>query len=313
MRVLVLGGYGAVGGHLVTHLRRRGDTVVVAGRDPDRAGTVIDLQDPALAAYRAALPGIDVTVNASGAENPRLAALAGYHGSAFIEISASTAYLRDLAQLKPQSPVVVEVGLAPGLTNLLAAAVYRTSPGPIDLAVFLGAGEQHGPAAIEWSYQLLGKRFRDGDENVRNYTQPETFLLPGHRKPRRLYRLDFADQHTLQRDFDVAVRTFFGLDSRLATTALAALTWLPGASKAPRGFHLPGTDQWIVLARGHDRTTRWARGTSQSRATAIIAATAASHALHVPSGTHSLHHILALTDLPLDEIELDTRQHRCDP
>lgn len=305
MRVLVLGGYGAVGGHLVTELRRRGDAVVVAGRDPARSDTVIDLQDPRLSAYRAALPRTDVTVNASGAENPRLAALAGDHGSAFIEISATSEYLDDLARTNVGSPVVVEVGLAPGLTNLLAAAVHRTSPGPIDLAVFLGAGEHHGAAAVEWSYRLLGKHFRDGDGYIRNYTQPETFLLPGHRRPRRLYRLDFADQHTLQRDFDVAVRTFFGLDSRLAATALAALTWLPGASKAPRGLHFPGTDRWIVLARGHDGTTRWARGTNQSRATAIVAAAAATHAPHLPHGSHSLHRVLTLADLPLGDIELD--------
>ncbi|MEV0432566.1 hypothetical protein [Nocardia sp. NPDC050413] len=305
MRLLVLGGYGAVGGHLVTELRRRGHVVVVAGHDPARSDTVIDLRDRCLSAYRAALPGIDVTVNASGAENPRLAALAGDHGSAFIEISATTEYLHDLARANAQSPVVVEVGLAPGLTNLLAAAVHRTSPGPIDLAVFLGAGERHGAAAVEWSYRLLGKHFREGDGYIRNYTQPETFLLPGHQRPRRLYRLDFADQHTLQRDFDVSVRTFFGLDSRLATTALAALTWLPGASKAPRGLHLPGTDRWIVLARGQDGTMRWARGTNQSRATAIIAATAATHAPHLAHGIHSLHRVLTLADLPLDEIELD--------
>ncbi|MEV0685668.1 hypothetical protein AB0I35_17580 [Nocardia sp. NPDC050378] len=310
MRVLVLGGYGAVGSLLVAELRRRGDTVVVAGRDPARSDTVVDLRDPGLSAYRAALSGTDVTVNASGAEDPRLAALAGDHGSAFIEISATSAYLRALARTDVQSPVVVEVGLAPGLTNLLAAALHRTSPGPIDLAVFLGAGEHHGAAAVEWSYRLLGKHFRDGDGYIRNYTRPGAFRLPGHRRPRRLYRLDFADQHTLQRDFDVAVRTYFGLDSRLATTALAALTWLPGASKAPRGLHLPGTDRWIVLARGHDGTTRWARGRSQSRATAIIAAVAATHARRLPRGVHPLHRVLALADLPLDEVELDIPEPR---
>ncbi|MFC9962743.1 hypothetical protein ACFVH4_00710 [Nocardia ignorata] len=47
----------------------------------------------------------------------------------------------------------------------------------------LGAGERHGAAAVEWSYRLLGKHFRDGDDDIRNYTQPETFRYPGTGDP----------------------------------------------------------------------------------------------------------------------------------
>jgi saccharopine dehydrogenase-like NADP-dependent oxidoreductase len=306
VKVLVLGGYGAVGAYLVTELRQGGTTVVVAGRDQARADRVIDVDEPGLMGYRAALPGIDVVVNASGAENPRLVTLAGEHGCAWVDITATTGYIAALGQLNPRHPLVVDVGLAPGLTNLLAAAVHHDTPGPIDLAVFLGAGERHGAAATDWSYRLLGKRFHDHDHTVRNYTQPKIFTLPGHRR-RRLYRLDFSDQHTLTRDLGVPVRTYFGLDSRIATTALAALTWIPGASKAPRGLHLPGTDNWIVLGRGHDGSIRWARGNGQSRVTAILAATAIRATPHLAPGIHHLHHILCLADVPVDRgIELDT-------
>jgi hypothetical protein len=69
--------------------------------------------------------------------------------------------------------------LGPGLTNLLAAAVHDTEPGPIDIALLVGAGERHGAAATAWSYGLLGKRFRDPDGRlVRNYTRPRRFALP---------------------------------------------------------------------------------------------------------------------------------------
>jgi hypothetical protein len=288
-------------------LRDDGQTVVAAGRNTGRADAVIDLDDPALAAYRATLSDIDVVVNASGAENPRLAAFAGESGCAFIDISATAGYLDQLRQLPPHRPIIVDVGLAPGLTNLLAVAVHTQArtPGPIDLTVVLGAGERHGVAATDWSYRLLGAHFHDDDRRIRNYTQPEKFTLPGHRRPRRLVRLDFSDQHTLRRELNVPVRTFFGLDSRFATAALAVLTWLPGASRAPRGLHLPGTDQWIVLALGHDGTARWAHGRGQSRATAVIAAAATSRAPRAPHGVHPVHHILALDDLPADEITLN--------
>ncbi|MDT7647197.1 MAG: hypothetical protein QOC75_4197, partial [Pseudonocardiales bacterium] len=52
MRVLILGGYGAVGGHLVSMLRHDGHTAVAAGRDTGRADAVMDLDDPELDAYR---------------------------------------------------------------------------------------------------------------------------------------------------------------------------------------------------------------------------------------------------------------------
>jgi hypothetical protein len=58
--------------------------------------------------------------------------------------------------------------------------------------------------------------------------QPATTLRPAGWGRRRLYRTDFSDQHSLTRDLGVPVRTYFGLDSRLATGALAALTWAPG-------------------------------------------------------------------------------------
>ncbi|NKY88610.1 saccharopine dehydrogenase [Nocardia veterana] len=306
MRAVVLGGYGAVGGRLVTALRGRGATVVAAGRDGARADAVVDLTEPHLRRYRAALAGADVVVNASGDEDPELAAVAGAHGCAFVDITASARYVDALRRLPPVAPILVDVGLAPGLTNLLARAVYDEAPGPIDLAVVLGAGERHGAAATEWTYRLLGRHFRHDGRRIRNFTEAERFRLPGDRAPRRLVRLDFSDQHTLTAELNVPVRTYFGLDARWASAALAIATWLPGASKVPRGVHLPGTDRWIVLARGRDGTTRWARGQGQSRATALIAALAAERAPAGPLGVQPLHHVLGLADLPADEIVLGT-------
>lgn len=299
MRVLVLGGYGAVGRHLVAELRRTGDIVLVAGRDPARADVGIDLGDPGLRSYREALDGIDVVVNTSGSEDPRLAQQAAEHGSAFVDVTASTGYVALLEQQPPAGPVILSVGLAPGLTNLLAAAVHAQSPGPIDLAVLLGAGERHGAAATEWSYRLLGRTFRADNECVRNYTRPRAFELPGHRR-RRLLRADFSDQHVLTRDLDVRVRTYFALDSRIATLGLGLATWIPGAARMPHLLPFSGSDEWTVLARTQSGLTRWARGRSQSRATALVAAAAVRAATSMEPGVHHLHNVLTLADLPTD-------------
>jgi len=283
---LVLGGYGAVGARIVAQLRADGDAAVAAGRDPARADRVVNLADAST--LQAALSGVDVVVSAAGVEDPAVAALITDHGAAFVDITASTGYVAALERLGPPRPVLLSVGLAPGLTNLLAAAVHAAAPGPVDLAVFPGAGERHGAAAVAWTYRLLGRRFGDPGTGgqVRNYTQPRRFNLPGQGR-RRLYRADFCDQHVLTRDLGVPVRTYFGVDSRLATAALAALTWIPGASRAPRRLPLPGGDRWLVLARAEDGTSRWASGQVEAHATAVLAA-----------GVHHLHQVLTLADVP---------------
>jgi NAD(P)-dependent dehydrogenase (short-subunit alcohol dehydrogenase family) len=298
MKALVLGGYGTVGAVIVNTLRAAGDIALVAGRDPARADRVVDLHDPDT--LRSATADVDVVVNASGIEDPDAVAALTEFGSAVVDITATTAYVAALERLDPARPVLVSVGLAPGLTNLLAATLHAKSPSdPIDIAVLLGAGERHGEASTQWAYGLLGHRFRDpgSGEEIRNYTRPRRFHVPGHRS-RRLVRANYSDQHVLTRDLGVSVRTYFGLDSRLATAALAALTWLPGGSRAPRGPRLPGSDRWLVLART-DGATRWASGRSESRATAEVAAAAARIASPLPPGVHHLHTVATRADVPL--------------
>ena len=302
MTVLVLGPYGAVGGHVVDQLRRSGDQAITAGRDPARAERVIDLTEPELNSYRAALTQVDTVVNASGAEDPRLAEVAGHRGCAFVDITATIDYISQLEQLDVRAPVLINVGLAPGLTNLLAAALHHVEPGPIDLGVLLGAGEHHGAGATDWSYRMLGRTFHDGERRIRNYSHSTVFDVPGSGR-RRLYRLDFSDQYGLSRDLAVRVHTYFGLDSRTATAALALGTWIPGAAAALRraDLALPGTDHWTVLARARNGAAVCAHGRGQSHATAVMAASAARTAPTLPAGVHSSHQVLTLSDIPTDQ------------
>jgi len=298
VRVLVLGGYGAVGAPVVARLRAAGATALAAGRDAHRADRVVDLAAPRSFADALADVDPDVVVNAAGAEEPALVALATAHGAAFVDVTATTGYVAAIEGLAVERPVVVSVGLAPGLTNLLAAAVHERAPGPVDLAIVLGAGEHHGSAGVAWSYGLLGRHFTDpsSGRRVRNYTRPRRFDLPGLGR-RRLLRTDFSDQHTLTRDLGVPVRTWFGLDSRLATTALGALTWVPGGRHAPRAVPLPGSDGWLVLARAAGGTARWATGRGQSAATAELTVDAVLATARLPAGVHHLHRVLHLDDL----------------
>ncbi len=300
MRVLVLGGYGDTGARIVSVLRARGAVVLVAGRDSRRADRVIDLRCVSDAALDQHVGDIDVVVNASGFEDAGLVARIAGRGAAVVDITASTSYVAALERLEVASPVLVSVGLAPGLTNLVAAAVHGVAPGPIDVAVFLGAGERHGGAAIEWVYGLLGRGLSDTatGESIRNFSRPVAFDLPESGR-RWLYRADFSDQHVLTRELGDPVQTYLGLDSRLATGTLAALTWVPGARRLPRGLRFPGGDRWVVLARGPGGT-RWVAGYRQSHATAVVAAAAVDVVGELSPGIHHLHRVMSLSDLPSD-------------
>ncbi|RDI48904.1 NAD-dependent epimerase/dehydratase family protein [Nocardia mexicana] len=296
MSVLVLGGYGAVGAHLVRLLRAEGITALAAGRDPARADRVVDLGVPG--GLETALSGISVVVNCAGVEDVRVVEECARRGVTFIEISATSEYVRALEHIA--GPVVLGVGLAPGLTTLLAVDALSACPGPVDILVGLGSGEQHGPAATAWTYRLLGQRFPDpGGTLVRNFTRPARFTIPpaaGYRSFPAL-RADFADQHRLTREFGVPVRTYLRLDSRLATAGLAGLTWAPPlrALGPPR---MPGTDRWVVLARTSDGTARWATGRGQSLATAAVAAATVGEVLRREITTATwLHDLLELGTL----------------
>jgi saccharopine dehydrogenase-like NADP-dependent oxidoreductase len=132
MRALILGGYGAVGARVCAALRARGHDAIAAGRDAARADRVLDVGDER--AYQEAVADVDVVVNASGAENPALAGAATERHVAFVDITATMGYILALERLDPTAPVLLSVGLAPGLTNLLAATVHTAVPGPVDIA-----------------------------------------------------------------------------------------------------------------------------------------------------------------------------------
>lgn len=303
MKVLVLGGYGAVGVPLVEDLRERGHEVLSAGRDPTRADVAINLRDAGLDGFRRAAAGVDVVVNAAGLEDPRLVEVATATGAAFVDVTATSAYVAAVEASMPAAPVLLSVGLTPGLTTLLAAELCRgvDLPARIDIGVLLGAGDAHGAAAMAWSIGLLGGRFPDAvtGQKVRNYTRPRKFDLPVFGR-RRLYRLDISDQHTLTRDLGIPVRTYFGVDSRLATAALAVLTRVPAAGRLAHWIHAPGSDRWLAFATSPDGRARWASGRNQSLATAVVASWATRIAGTIEPGVHHLHGVASLADLPGD-------------
>lgn len=56
---------------------------------------------------------------------------------------------------------MLSIGLAPGLTNLLAAHAHRLldEVTELDIFIMLGLGDRHGKAAMEWTVDHLCTRY----------------------------------------------------------------------------------------------------------------------------------------------------------
>lgn len=298
MTVLVLGGYGAVGKHIVDALRVEGVDTAAVGRDPRRADVTLDLSDHDAVAD--VFGGAQVVVNASGSEDLAVARLSAERGIPFVDISATSTYTQELERVS--GPVLLGVGIAPGLSGLLAREVFSAATTELDVAIGLGAGEKHGTAATEWTYGLLGRKFDDPDgSSVLNFTRRKSIDFPreaGYRSFPSL-RADFADQHRLTAELGVPVRTYLRLDSPVMTAGLAVLTRVPRLAALSPSV-MPGGDRWAIVARDAEGRAAWATGRLQSVATAVIAAWAAKAVVDKRielSGPAWLHGIATLADL----------------
>jgi hypothetical protein len=317
-RVLVIGGYGAVGREAATALTAHAD-VLVAGRHPERARPVpgtssvrLDLaHDDQIAA---ALDGADTVLMCAENGNARVAEAALARGIGYVDISATPAVLSAIEQLHGPGTAVLSVGLAPGVTNLLSRHVSERAPGsPVRIGVLLGSGERHGTAAVEWTVDGLGQEMPAGPSSW-----AAAFPEPYGR--RTVHAFPFADQHTLRSTLGVAdVRTGLALDSRLMTGLLGAagrpavaglLKRRPAirqaAVKALGAVHV-GSDGFAVTVEAGAVVASFS-GRRQSRATGLFAAQVIRRLPNLPAGVHHIEQLVDptefLTELATDNFTL---------
>lgn len=244
--IVVVGGYGAVGRVVCETLADRfPGRVVAGGRSMARAeafarstgGRVRPRRlDPADSrALEETLAGARVVVACAGRDDVDLARACLERGVHYVDVSASYPFLLGVERLaalarERGAAAVLSVGLAPGLTNLLARRC-REALGEVrslDVAVLLGLGEAHGEAAVRWTVDNLDRRFAapgpDGPREVESLTDPKATVFPGGYGRRVAYRFDFADQHVVARTLGIGdVATRLCLDPAWATRLLVLL------------------------------------------------------------------------------------------
>lgn len=318
--VLILGGYGAVGREAAAALAGHpGTTVIAAGRHPGRARPVagatamrVDAADPADLAR--ALDGVDTVLMCAETDNARVARACLERGIGYVDVSAShhlLADVRDLDGLATQrgATAALSVGLVPGVTNLLARVCAERSPArELRIGVLLGSGEQHGPAAMAWTVDGLGRL--DGSW---------TMSFPPPYGERTVHRFPFSDQYTLPGTLDVpSVSTGLCLDSRL-TTGLLAAAGRPVAARLLRRprvrglllgllgrVHLGGDGFAVAVTSGTVGAAF--TGRLQSRATGRAAALMVRHLPALPPGVRHIEQLVDpvtfLTELAADGFDL---------
>jgi len=292
----VLGGYGAVGREVVSLLAYAGRQVVVVGRNQRRASALaatftaavpasVDINTPG--ALGNVVSRDDLVINCAGVESVALARSVVEAGAHYLDISASREHLVALAGLDEIAAargrtILCSVGLAPGLTNLLAADLHRRYPGvqPIEVTVLLGLGDEYGDASRAWTLSRIGTTFPDPVDGraVGNFRDGRRVLLPAGFGRRRAYRFDLADQHILTRDLHRPVVTRLCFDPAVVTGLAAAASRLralagPLAQAARR---LPaarvGTAWFAGRVDLRGGPSHWVIGPSQSRGTAAVVA-----------------------------------------
>lgn len=321
--VVVVGGYGAVGRATADMLAGWfPGRVVVAGRDPARAaraadaiggGTTWRQVDVTSADDRARLSAdaalVVMAVERANAAVAREAVRRGVH---YVDVTASPQLLRPLTDLdqlavRTGSTVVLSVGVAPGLTNLLADECLRELPGAdtVELALMLGTGDPHGRDSVRWIVkQAAGPSAGTAGAGVGVGRPRRTRVeLPGVGR-RTVFPFPFSDQHVLAARHGIRATTRMCLDSR-------TLTWTLFAGRSSGLFRLArrlrlddvlvsalvrarvGADRFVVQASASRSSgpavTRAVAGRGTSQVTGAVAAVVARQVLTggtgAPAGT----------------------------
>ncbi len=330
-KILIIGGYGAVGTTITETLSRHfPDKVLVAGRNREKAsrlakklgnGVIASVFDVNQYDHFQGLEEVSLVIMCVDQSDTRLIRECIQRGIAYLDITANQELTRKIEELDQvarahQSRVVLSIGLAPGLTNLLAQHALRqqSEEGELSLFVLLGLGEKHGDAAYRWTFDQLHTTYpilTDGRmQMLQSFTKPKKANLSGSRN---FYLFNFSDQHALLRTTGLKrVFTRLAFDSRGFTAMVAALrkTGLTRvfSSKRIQQVLIPlfkrlgiGTDLYHIQACLEQKGKRHEyglKGRGEGKLTAYVAAETALYLLQNPvrTGVSHLHEIIP--DIP---------------
>lgn len=330
-KILVAGGYGRVGSVVAATLAERfPGRILIAGRNLRSAqelaaatgggatATKLDTTHPAdIAAVLN--DGVGLVLMCVENRDAAFAEQCVRRGIHYVDVSATRELLSELESLDRcakdhEATVALSVGVAPGLTNLLAAHC-RSVLGVVaraDIFLLIGMGEVHGRSSNEWMLDKIDSEYsvRESgmDVRVESFGEFRRTVFPGEVGKRTAFRFNFSDQHTITKTLGVkSASTWACFDS-------VPLSWSVYLAKRARLLRLLrmkrprevslnllervhlGSDLFIaqVAATGISDGevpyhTCWVRGHGEGRATSLVAAEVAEHLYTTPAPRGVLH------------------------
>ena len=237
-KILIIGGYGAVGSQIAAYLAPLyPDRVIIAGRNLDKAQSKADELSYGIKALafdlsdfqdESILEDIKMVIVCLDSNHTKLVEACIRRGIVYLDISARYETLKQIEALESlarscKSTVILSVGLAPGLTNLLAQQAYNKllCTQSIDIFILLGLGEKHGKQAYRWTFNHIDHFYKVRNIPIKSFTQPLKTELSGLRN---FYTFDFSDQHVLSSLLpNVVVKTRMSFDLNWFTRLTALL------------------------------------------------------------------------------------------
>lgn len=291
--IVVVGGYGQVGSRVARLLSMRGLDVTIAGRDGARADAVarvigcghatIDLR--ARDTWERAVPKSATVLCCVDQDDVEFVRWAVSRGCDYVDVTASDDFFRPVESLTDAaaaagSTVVLSVGLAPGMTNLLTrlCAEQLEQCSDVQIAILLGLGDRHGDAAIEWTLDRLG-RVPDSSSLVR-------VRFPSRSSSCWAVPFDIADHHVVKRTLGIErATTVVTLESSFWTRTAVALRAVLRRRTIRRmvgrfaGRGLLGSEGWALAVEANGlkgglphRARATLTGDREVDATALVAA-----------------------------------------
>ncbi|MGM0110289.1 saccharopine dehydrogenase NADP-binding domain-containing protein [Enterococcus sp. DIV0187] len=241
-RVLIVGGYGDVGKHVVDELlSKQSSTLIIGGRSEEKARQVIDqygssnveylhLDIYGKKTYENRLANVRMVVMCLNPNNTEFAHYCLSEGIHYLDTSPSNHVVNELEKFdgyfkQKGAACILGVGICPGLSTLAASELMRKFDTIEDssLSLLLGLGESYGNDAIHWLFANLKQPFcwntKEGSIDIVPFVEGTTAHFPKEIGKRSVYAFNLSDQQILTRTMEgnPTVSTYFCYDSRFLT------------------------------------------------------------------------------------------------
>jgi len=234
--ILIVGGYGAVGKHVVMELIKTcPEKLIIAGRNIGKAENFVkttghSLRTMELDVYdlhqlAKSLTTVQSVVMCLGLTDTKFAEACIDNGVNYIDISASNEIPSQIKLLERKAiqngvTCILGVGIAPGLSTLLAKKVTdeMEQVTQLDFTLMLGLGEQHGTDGVKWFLENLKTDFQVNDLMMQPFINMFQANFPKPIGLRKAYSFNLGDGQIMSETLNIShVHTYFCYDSRMMT------------------------------------------------------------------------------------------------